>query len=249
MLKYVQGGFMWKKIRVYIVSLVILFVMLGSVLIWNKIIDKNDKKEETPIIDVSDANNVTSVDAKLGNGDVKITQSYLRNYTIHKMGTWYQSIGSIQSLKTNGDEVIFVITDGTNSITAIIDKDKCNVKKGDTVHFVGTVSIKDNNIHLTKISKEEIHYNSVTNVTITELKTNLEHLKNTYFVINGYMVTDGTQYKLFESKEEYTKDSSAGRYFLISWSKTFEYTGKQDVKIRCLLADTYKLKECSLVEQ
>ena len=241
---------MWEKIRVYVVSLIILIVMLAGVLVWNKIINK-DKKEEVETVDVSDVNNVKIVDSKLSNEDYRITQSYLMTYTVHKAGTWYYSKGYVSKIKYNEDDAIITISESKNSkdvITGIISKDKCNVKVGDTIYFVGTVSIKNNNINLTKIDTKEINYNSVTNIEFMDLKTNLNYLKNTYFVISGYMITDGEKYKLFDSKDAYGKSSEPGTYFLINWDGTFDYTGNQDVKIRCQLADTYKLKECSLVK-
>lgn len=238
---------MWEKLRVPIISFILLVIMLCGVLVWNKIIHKDEKKEEPTYIDVSDANNVPSVDKKLGNGDYPITQSYLRNYTIHKSATWYESSGTVKSIKYKNDDVILTISDGEYSVDAVISKDKCSVKKKDKVYFVGVVSIKNHNITLSKISKEEINYKSSISITIEELEKNIHHLANTYFVINGYMVTDNDKYKLYESKDAYQKDSSAGNYFLIKWDEVL-YTGNQDVKVRCLLSDTYQLSNCTLVK-
>ncbi len=241
---------MWKKIRVYVVSFIIIIIMLLGVLVWNKIIDK-DKKVEPTIVDNDDVNNVKIVDGKLNGEDYRITQSYLRTYTVHKAGMWYYSNGYVKKIKYDGDDAIISISKDKNSndvILGIIDKSKCNVKNGDMVYFVGTVSIKDNNIRLTKIDTKEIDYKSVTNIEFDDLSNNLKYLKSTYFIVSGYMVTDGDKYKLFDSKDEYGKDSSPGTYFLISWNSKFEYTGNQDVKIRCKLEDTYKLKECTLVK-
>ena len=68
---------MWKKYQTYIIFTILVLLMLGGVLFWNKIIDKNeDNKSNDETIDVSDANNVSYVDAELGE-DLRITQGYL----------------------------------------------------------------------------------------------------------------------------------------------------------------------------
>ena len=238
---------MWKKIRVPVISFILLVIMLLGVLVWNKIIHKDDKSEEPSVIDVSDANNVPSVDKRLGNGDYAITQSYLRNYVIHKGGTWYESKGTVKKIQYQKDDALLTIQDDDgNSIQAVIEKSKCDVKKNDFVYFIGVIRFKNYQVTLSKISKEEIHYNSSISVTIEELQDYFKKLSNTYFVINGYMVTDSNQYKLYESKEAYQKDSSAGNYFLIEWDGEFLYTGNQDVKVRCQLSDTYQLSSCTL---
>ena len=77
---------------------------------------------------------------------------------------------------------------------------------------------------------------------------NMVNINKTYFLIYGYLVTDGDKYKLYDSKDAYNKNPEAGEYFLISWNGEFPYTGNQDVNIRCRLEDTYKIKECTYVK-
>ena len=238
---------MWKKIRVYVFSFIIILVMLLAVLVWNKIINKDNKKDNE-VVDVSDVDNTKYVDAKLGGDDVKITQSYLKNYTIHKQGYWYSSKGYVKKIKYEDNEAIITLSADKNSnetITATINKDKCDVKVGNEVYFVGTVIIRFNSIMLSRIGLEEIDYKSAVKIEFNDLKTNLDNINKTYFLVYGYLVTDGDKYKLYDSKDAYGKNSSAGEYFLVEWDGEFPYTGNQDVNIRCRLADTYKLKECT----
>ena len=56
-----------EKIKVPIIFIIIIIIMLLGVLFWNKIIDKEPPKtfEDSNYIDVSDANNVANIDAKL----------------------------------------------------------------------------------------------------------------------------------------------------------------------------------------
>lgn len=241
-----------EKLRVPIICIVI-FIILGlSVLVWNYIIAKN-KEEDNQSTDVStnlDYNNVSIVDEKLGE-DFRITQSYLMNYVIKKTGTWYMSEGYVSSLKNDGDYVILTISkeiDSKETIEAQISKDNCNVKKGDTVFFVGVINFKKYNLKLTKIDTEIIDYKSVTSISFEELYNNLNSLKKTYFIVSGYMVTDGDKFKLFDSKEAYLNDDSSGNYFLLNWDGEFLYTGNQNVIVRCLLTDTYSLSYCTLEE-
>ena len=62
------------------------------------------------------------------------------------------------------------------------------------------------------------------------------------------MFTDNNQYKLYDSKEKYKKDKSSGSYFLIDWKDKFNYTGNTRVTLKCLIDDTYKLKNCEMVK-
>ena len=239
---------MWEKLRVPVISLILLIIMLGGVLVWNKIIDKKEKTTEPTFVDVSDANNVPSVDKKLGNEDVAITESYLRSYTINKSATWYQSSGIVKSIKYKGKEAIISLRDNDNNvIEATISKSDCKVKKNDKVNFVGVISIKNSNLILSKISKEEFSYSNSISITIKELKENISNIKSTYFVINGYMVTEKDKFKLYDNKEDYLNESSG--YFVINWQDKFMYTGNQNVKVRCKLADTNVLNSCTLIEK
>lgn len=241
----------FNKYKVLIISLVCLIIMLGSVLFWNSIIPK-DKKEtgENNIIDVSNVNNVSSVEAKLGE-DIKITQSYLLNYVSNKASIWYMSKAYVSTIKYNGNDAIITLSNeikGDIKLTGSIDKDKCNIKVGDLINFVGTVDLNTGMIELSKISGETIDYKNVTEIEFKELVDNIQKVKKNYFIVIGYMVTDGNKYKLFDSKEEYNKNNSAGTYFLLNWKDTFMYTGNQNVTVKCLIEDTYKLNMCELVE-
>lgn len=240
---------MKKSIKADIIAVIFMIVMILGVIVWNKIVDlqnKDDSSDET--VDVSDANNVSTIDSKLGE-DVRITQSYLLNYTTKKVGTWYESSAYVKKITKDDDDAILTIAsskDSDDDIKAIIDKDKCDVSKGDTIYFVGTIDLSNGYIKLVKLELEEIGYSSVTKIDIDDLISNINLIKSTYFVVSGYMVTDGEEYKLFDSKDSYKSDATAGNYFLLSWDGEFEYTGNQDVKVKCLLGSTYKLKECTL---
>ena len=61
------------------------------------------------------------------------------------------------------------------------------------------------------------------------------------------MVTDGPEYKLYDSKENYKQDEEQGNFFLINWAKSFNYTGNSQVLLRCFIGDRYKLIGCELM--
>lgn len=241
-----------KKHRTVIFSIIIIILLIGTVFLWNFIVDKqkenNAKKEEE--INVLDVNNVPNVDAKLNGEDYKITQLYLLSYAKHKSGIWYMSSGYVSKISINETEATIILKEDKNSkvsITATIEASKVNVKVGDTVNFVGTVDIKSGEVHLAKISLDTINYASVTEITLADLYNNIKLVKETYFVVSGYMITEGERYKLFDSKDSYTEDNSVGQYFLIEWEKVL-YTGNQKVTLRCNLKDTYILGNCTLVQ-
>jgi len=237
-----------KKYKVLIIFIILIILMILGVLLWNRIIDKQNKKLEEEktkeVIDVSDVNNVNSVEKGLGE-DIKITQKYLLNYVKYKSGTWYLSQGIIKSIKDDGINSIIKITDNENTIVTSISKDKVNVSKGDKVYFVGTIDLKDDSMDLAKISKEDINYNSAIKIEFNDLYNNIKQVKSNYFIVSGYLVTDNDKYKLYTSKSLYKEDSSSN-YFLIEWDGKFNYTGNQDVTIRCQISDTYKLGNCTL---
>lgn len=133
-------------------------------------------------------------------------------------------------------------------LKGFIQADKCIVKKGDIVNFVGTIDLETGSIELSRVSLEEIDYKSVTGIEINELIDNIKAVKNNYFVVSGYMVTDSDKYKLFESKSSYLKDKNVGTYFYLNWKDKFNYTGNQEVKVKCKILDTYKLNYCELME-
>lgn len=240
------------KFKIFIICLISIIIMIGGVLFFNHIIDKdkNKKEEEKTVIDVSDANNVSIIDGKLGS-ETKITQGYLLNYTVRKSGIWYESSGYVKAKKIKNSLCYIEVSEDKNStlkLTLTIDKDKCNVNKGDIVNFVGTIDINEGILELSKISKEEIGYSNVENIKLDDLIKNIELIRENVFVINGYMITDEDEYKLFDSKEAYEKNSSAGNYFLINWKEIFMYTGNQTVTIKCNLLSTYELKNCELIK-
>lgn len=243
-----------KKYKVAIISIVCLIVMVLSVLVWNKIVDlqKEDKKttKVTEQIDVSDANNIVNVESKLGQ-PMKITQGYLLKYTTAKSGVWYMSTATVKKISTKSDEAIITLVSDDNkySLNGSIAKDKVSVTKGDVVNFVGTVDFVTGGINLTKISKDKINYVDVNEIEFNTLVDDIGKILNNQFVINGYMVTDGTKYKLFESKTAYNKTDKVGTYFTLEWKDEFSYTGNSDVTIKCYIGDTYKLRECELVEK
>lgn len=240
-----------KNNKAAFIASIALIIMLLSVLGWNYIVKKQKEPDDTPTnekIDIGDVNNISSVEEKLGS-DMKITQGYLLTYTRNKNKIWYKSQGIVKSATTNGTTTTITLAQTANDtkiLTATIDSDKWEYQKGDTLNFVGTLNLSNKTISLSKLSKEEIDYKNVTEFELNKLIDNIELIKNNIFIINGYMVTDKVKYKLYDSKEAYIKDPSVGNYFTISWKETFNYTGNQNVTIKCKLEDTYKLNECEL---
>ena len=156
----------------------------------------------------------------------------------------------VSKIKLDGTDAFITLTndDKTHKLIAEISSDKVNVKKGDSINFVGTIDLETGNIELAKISKDTINYKNVKKMEFTKLVDNIKKVKDNIFVISGYMITDGDRYKLFESKTSYKDNNNVGEYFTISWDKEFNYTGNANVTLECKLNGTYKLKECSLVE-
>ena len=200
-------------------------------------------------IDFTYVNNIDDVENNM-NYKMKISQSYLLTYTTNKAGVWYMSNAVVDKVKIDGTDAFIILTneDKTHSLVTEIESNRVNVKHGDEVHFVGTVDLETGNIELAKISLDEINYKDVEKMGFTELVDNINKVMDNIFVIHGYMITDGTKYKLFDSKSSYEKDSSVGNYFNIKWDGKFNYTGNANVTIECKLNGTYKLKDCTLVE-
>ena len=200
-------------------------------------------------IDFTYVNNIDDVENNM-NYKMKISQSYLLTYTTNKAGVWYMSNAVVDKVKIDGTDAFIILTneDKTHSLVTEIESNRVNVKRGDEVHFVGTVDLETGNIELAKISLDEINYKDVEKMEFTELVDNINKVMDNIFVIHGYMITDGTKYKLFDSKSSYEKDSSVGNYFNIKWDGKFNYTGNANVTIECKLNGTYKLKDCTLVE-
>lgn len=240
-----------KKNIVCIVVISSLALMIFGVFFWNSVADKQTNKKtkvNEEIIDVSEINNVPSVEAKLGS-DMKITQGYLLNYTIKKSGIWYMSTAKVKEISLSDKDAIITLffSDVNNQLMATINKNKLNIEIGDTINFVGTIDLSNGEIELSKISKEEINYKNVTKINFDELVKNIEMVKSNYFIVNGYLVTDGTVYKLYDNKNSYLKNKDFGTYFTISWENDFDYTGNANIKVKCLIGDTYKLKDCEMV--
>lgn len=243
----------FKKHKVTIICLIALILMILGVFLWNYIVDVQNKEKESDydstIVDVSDANNIPSVEAKLGS-DLKITQSYLLSYTRRKSAVWYLSSAYVKKISTDGNfsTIILYGSDKTKTLKASIATEKVSVKKDDKINFVGTVNLDDGSIDLSKISKDTIDYKNVTEIEFDELINNINLVKSTFFIVNGYMVTEGDSYKLYDSKEDFKENKSAGSSFLITWKDKFKLTGNANVSIKCLLDDTYKLNDCVLIE-
>lgn len=200
-------------------------------------------------IDISDVNNIESVEARL-EYKMKITQGYLLTYTTNKSGVWYMSSALVNNIKID-DEVAYITLSNqnkTHTLIAEIDSSKVTIKNGDYVNFVGTVDLETGNIELAKLSKETIKYNDVTEIEFSKLVDNIKTIKDNIFVINGYMVTDGNKYKLYDTKTAYQDNKNVGNYFTIVWKDKFNYTGNANVTLECILNGTYKLKDCILIK-
>jgi hypothetical protein len=238
----------YKNEFIFFLILVTALVIAGVIITVSK--GKNNEESNPGIeIDLNDVNNVDVVESRL-DYKMKITQGYLLTYTTNKSGIWYMSSAVIDKIKIDGTEafILLINEDKTYSLVAEIPSNKVNVKKGDTINFVGTIDLETGNIELAKISLDEINYKDVEKMEFTELVDNINKVMDNIFVIHGYMITDGTKYKLFDSKSSYEKDSSVGNYFNIKWDGKFNYTGNANVTIECKLNGTYKLKDCTLVE-
>lgn len=235
--------------KIFIVFVVLVVFIVLCFFIFKNNSNKDEDNKINNNIDVSDVNNINSVEKKLGS-PIKITQSYLLNYTTKKSGVWYMSSAYVKSIKVEDMDAYIVLTnkDKSKSITASIEYEKVNVKKGDLINFVCTIDLEDGILELTKISIEDINYNSVTEIEFDDLLDNINKIKNNIFIINGYMVTDEDKYKLFDSKNDYKKNNKPGNYFTIEWKDEFNYTGNANVTISCKLGGAYKLSECELEE-
>ena len=248
-----MGGHMEKDKKKSLIVLIVSILIIVLVLIGGAIISKNKAKElekkDSTKVDVTDVGNVSIVDEKLKQGDYRVSQSYLLNYTKRKGSVWYSSKGVITKIKNNDNNAIITIADEKNKDNKIkdnIDKDNLDVKVNDLVYFVGTIDLSDGYINLARISKDVINYSNVEEIELNDLVDNIYYLKNTYVLVSGYMITVGDKYKLYESKAAYKKDEEIGNYFFIEWNGKFNYTGTQDVLLKCFIGDRYKLIGCEL---
>ncbi len=241
----------YKHEIIFFLILALALVVAGILIVISKNNIDGLEDDTIPVVDIdlSDVDNVAAVESRL-DYKMKISQGYLLTYTTNKSGIWYMSSGIVSNIKIDGVDAFITITDDdkSHSLVTEIDSKKVNVKKGDTVHFVGTVDLETGNIELAKLSKDVINYSNVTKMELDNLVDNIKLVKNNIFVINGYMITDKDRYKLFESKTAYEKDSSVGTYFSISWKDKFDMTGNANVTLECKISGTYKLKDCVLVK-
>ena len=238
-----------EKFKVTLVIVIASILMIIGLVFFNHISkqyaeDKNKVKD-----DYSDVTNVPIIDAKLGS-DIEITQPYLMKYTINKIGIWYLSEGYVSKVKSTDKSTIYTITskDKKYKVEGSIGKDNDVYKKGDYVYFVGAINLSSGSLNMSMISNEKISLSTPEQVKIEDLAQHIEEIRTTEFIVQGYMVTDNEEYKLFESKTEYKKDAQAGNYFLLEMDKSFNYTGNAFVKLRCNINGTYNLNNCMLEE-
>lgn len=238
-----------ENFKIAVGCVIALIVMFLGVIFFNHVVKKDNEPEQViEKHDISDYNNVPTIDKKLGE-DIKITQSYLLTYVTKKSGYWYESHGTVTKIVTDQENTFITIRDDNESVVGIIDNSKLSVKIGDEVNFVGSIDLKNGYLKLSKITTDSINYNSSTKISINELAENIRLVKSTYFIVNGYLVTEGSDYKLFSSKEDYKDNNVAGHYFRISWDGKFEYTGNQEVDIKCNIGSTYTLENCTLIKK
>lgn len=236
------------KLRVFISVIIVCLFIISGVMYFNHINKDNVEKNNEVNSDYSDVTNVPIIDEKLGE-DVKITQAYLKKYVIKKSSLWYMSNGKISSIKSNEDGTTYkVISSNNKSLTLVTIKDNEGLKKGDKVNFVGTISLSDGTINLSRISKEEISYSSPTIMDLDELIEHINTIKSNYFIVNGYMVTEGSTYKLYDNKDDYKSEETQSIPFELKWKNEFNLTGNANVTVKCLIGSTYILKDCVLEE-
>lgn len=231
-----------------ILLIVLIMALIIGIILFFVFKDFNKEEEKEPIyVDTSDVNNVPDVEKRLGN-TMKITQNYLLTYTKNKSSIWYMSSAKVKSVKIKDTDAYITLSDDSKTLDAWIEADKINIKKGDTINFVGTVELSDGSLKLSKISVDTINYKNVTEITFGDLVDNIKLVLENKFVIDGYMITDGSKYKLYSSKKSYESNPSVGNYFTIIWKDKFNYTGNANVTVQCNIGDTFKLKDCELLE-
>lgn len=234
------------KIRILISVVLVSLFMVAGIMYFSHINKDNNEDINNVNTDYGDVTNVPIIDAKLGE-DIKITQSYLKKYVIKKSGLWYMSNGKISSIKSNEDGTTYKIVSNSNQVLILYtSKDNEGFKKGDNVNFVGTINLSDGSINLSSISKDEINYSSPTVIELDELINHINTIKSNYFIVNGYMVTEGSIYKLYDSKEDYKSEETQSIPFELEWKDKFNLTGNANVTVKCLIGSTFKLKECVL---
>lgn len=240
-----------KRYIIAALMIILVVVVIFGMIKWNEFSNENNNEidSSSTFVDVEDINNVPVVDEKLGE-TMKITQNYLITYTRNKSSIWYMSSAKVKKITIDGNDAFIVLTneDGSKSINATIDSSKVEVKKDDVINFVGTIDLENGYINLSKISKEIIDYSNVTKLDFNELVDNIKKVLSNEFVVSGYMITDGDKYKLYKNKKEYENNPGVGNYFTLIWKDEFNLTGNANVTVKCLIGDTFKLKECELME-
>ena len=81
---------------------------------------------------------------------------------------------------------------------------------------------------------------------LDELINHINVIKSNYFIVKGYMVTEGDTYKLYDSKEDYKSEETQSIPFELKWKNEFNLTGNANVTVKCLIGSTYILKDCIL---
>ncbi len=244
---------MSKKNKINLAIFIIAVIIIVLVVIFGNSISKKQEARSNSIeeVDVEEVDNVSIVDEKLKAGDYRVTQPYLFNYLTKKSALWYSSNGKVDSIKKKGSSYYIVVTglkDKNKKITLVSDTKVKNINKKDKVYFVGSIDIESERIQLTKLSKEEIDYSSVEEISLEDLYDNIYYIKNTYVLVSGYMVTEGTNYKLFARKADSKKEETIINYFNINWADDFNLTGNKDVVVKCFIGDRYSLIGCELEE-
>lgn len=240
-----------EKFKVALVIIIAAVLMIVGLIFFNNISAQyaEDKNKNTVKDDYSDVTNVPVIDAKLGS-DIEITQSYLMKYTINKIGVWYLSEGYVSKVKDTDKSTIYTITtkDKKYKIQGSIGKDNQVYKKGDYVYFVGTINLSSGTLNMSMISNEDITLSSPERMELDKLVKHIDEVRTTEFIVQGYFVTEGEIFKLFEDKTAYKENGQTSNYFLLEMDESFNYTGNAFVKLRCNINGTYSLNNCNLEE-
>ena len=187
----------YKHEIVFFLILALALVVAGILIVISK--NNIDGLEDDTIpavdIDLSDVDNVAAVESRL-DYKMKISQGYLLTYTTNKSGIWYMSSAKVKNIKIKDSDAYITLSDNNKTLKAWIEADKVNIKKDDIINFVGTVELSDGSLKLSKISVDSINYKNVTEIIFSDLVDNINLVLDNKFVIDGYMITDGSKYKL-----------------------------------------------------
>lgn len=227
--------------------IILIMILVLGIILFFVFKDFNKEEEKPTYVDTSDVNNVPDVEKRLGN-TMKITQNYLLTYTKNKSSIWYMSSAKVKNIKIKDSDAYITLSDDNKTLKAWIEADKVNIKKDDIINFVGTIELSDGSLKLSKISVDSINYKNVTEIIFSDLVDNINLVLDNKFVIDGYMITDGSKYKLYSSKNSYESNPSVGNYFTLIWKDKFNYTGNANVTVQCSIGDTFKLIDCELLE-